>query len=149
MERYRAWLTRRAYALCGHADDARDLAQETLIDAWLARERHDPARMATAGWLLMLLRRNGSNLRARRAVQARGWERLTREWRPSTGWEREAVSDLWVDRMAQRAEAQWVGGGALVGLLAAGYGRHEACERLGLPLSTYGKRMATLRRGLG
>jgi RNA polymerase sigma-70 factor, ECF subfamily len=48
---FRRELVVHCYRMLGSADEAEDLAQETLIRAWKARERYDPARASLRTWL--------------------------------------------------------------------------------------------------
>ncbi|WP_084223077.1 sigma-70 family RNA polymerase sigma factor [Kitasatospora cheerisanensis] len=51
LDAHRGELTAYCYRMTGSYQDAEDLVQETLLRAWKARERYDPARSAVRTWL--------------------------------------------------------------------------------------------------
>ncbi|RKE17057.1 RNA polymerase ECF family sigma subunit [Streptomyces sp. TLI_171] len=51
LEAHRGELTAYCYRMTGSFQDAEDLVQDTLLRAWNARERYDPARASVRTWL--------------------------------------------------------------------------------------------------
>ncbi|MBW8806673.1 MAG: sigma-70 family RNA polymerase sigma factor [Catenulisporales bacterium] len=51
LEAHRAELTTYCYRMLGSVQDAEDLVQETMLRAWKARDRYDPALASVRTWL--------------------------------------------------------------------------------------------------
>ena len=103
VERFRADLVNQAYALLGRQDEAEDVAQESLCQAFqdLAQLR-DP--QALGAWLREINRRNAIRLAKKRREQARHEERLPTGANPAIRAER-TPADLEREKLARAIDA--------------------------------------------
>jgi len=134
-----------AGALCRSRDLADDLAQETLVKAWRAKDRFEPGTNLKA-WLFTILR---NELYSRRR----------RDWRQSH-WDEGAAeriaappdAQVWTLELCDTAQAlhnlPTDQREALVLVGAAGFSYQEAADICGTPLGTIKSRVARARIAL-
>jgi RNA polymerase sigma-70 factor (ECF subfamily) len=134
-----------AGALCRSRDLADDLAQETLVKAWRAKDRFEPGTNLKA-WLFTILR---NELYSRRR----------RDWRQSH-WDEGAAeriaappdAQVWTLELCDTAQAlhnlPTDQREALVPVGAAGFSYQEAADICGTPLGTIKSRVARARIAL-
>jgi RNA polymerase sigma-70 factor (ECF subfamily) len=134
-----------ACSLCHRRDLADDLAQETLVKAWRAKDRFEPGTNLKA-WLFTILR---NELFSRRR----------REWRQAH-WDEDASeriaapadAQVWSSELCDTAHAMRNLPAdqreALVLVGAAGFSYGEAAEICGAPLGTIKSRVARARAAL-
>jgi RNA polymerase sigma-70 factor (ECF subfamily) len=131
-------------SLCGHADEADDLAQETLARAWQARGSFAPGTNLKA-WLFTILRNQFYSGR-RRAWRQVAWDQGAAELIPSTGDQEAAshLSDL-ARAMRQISPEQRE---ALILVGAGGFAYADAASICGCAVGTVKSRVARARATL-
>ena len=134
-----------ARRLCGRQDFAEDIAQETLIKAWRARERFEPGTNLKA-WLFTILR-NELYSYQRRAWRQTAWDEDFGERIPAP-----ADEQLWAMELSDcaRALGQLPAGQRETLLLvgAGGFTYENAAGLLSAPVGTLKSRLARGRSGL-
>jgi RNA polymerase sigma factor (sigma-70 family) len=137
----------RAYArsLCGHGDEANDLAQETLARAWQARRSFVPGTNLKA-WLCTILRNQfySDRRRARRQVS---WDQDKAERIPSGSNAQEAASHLSdLARAINRLSTEHRE--ALILVSVGGFSYDQASSICGCAIGTVKSRVARAREAL-
>lgn len=131
--------------LCGSSDFAEDIAQETLIKAWRARERFQPGTNLKA-WLFTILRNEFYSYK-RRAWRQMSWDEDLGEGIPSPADEQLWAMELSdcaraLDRLPVRQRETLL----LVGV--GGFTYENAASLLKAPVGTLKSRLARSRSGL-
>jgi RNA polymerase sigma factor (sigma-70 family) len=125
------------------ADDAEDIVQRVLIEAWQGRAAYDPTRPLPA-WLLAIARRRAIDLLRARRTTVVDVEAL-RELSVDDGRE-SAERFVWAHDVRQALEElPDVQRQALVLAYFGGYSQSQVASRVGVPLGTVKTRMS---RGL-
>ncbi len=121
-------------------DDAEDVVQRVMIEAWRARGRYDPERPLEA-WLLAIARRRSIDLLRSRRTTVVGLDTL-RDLSGDDGRE-SAERFAWAHQVrAALAELPEVQREALVLAYFGGLSQTEVASRVGAPLGTVKTRMA-------
>jgi RNA polymerase sigma-70 factor (ECF subfamily) len=134
-----------ARSLCGHADAADDLAQETLARAWQARSSFAPGTNLKA-WLFTILRNQFYSDR-RRAWRQVAWDQDKAERVPSGSNDQEAASYLSdLGRAMHRLSTEQRD--ALILVSVGGFSYDEASSICGCAVGTVKSRVARARTTL-
>jgi RNA polymerase sigma-70 factor (ECF subfamily) len=134
-----------ARSLCGHADEADDLAQETLTRAWKARHSFAPGTNLKA-WVFTILRNQFYSER-RRSWRQMAWDQDKAERIPSGSNDQEAashLSDLARAMHGLTAEQRE----ALILVSVGGFAYAEAASICGCAIGTVKSRVARARANL-
>jgi len=137
----------RAFAgsMCRHRDQADDLAQETLVKAWRAKDRFEPGTNLKA-WLFTILR-NELYSRRRRDWRQAHWDEGAAERIPAP-----ADAQVWSSELCDAAHALHCLPSdqreAVILVAAAGFSYEETAAICGAPLGTIKSRVARGRATL-
>ena len=134
-----------ARSLCGHRDLADDLAQDTLVRAWQARDSFVPGTNLKA-WLFTILRNQYFSDR-RRAWRQVAWSDDTADLIPASQGDQEPSSEL-----SDAVRAMWQLSAeqreALILVGAGGFSYEQAAAVSGCAVGTVKSRVARARRAL-
>lgn len=126
--------------ILGRREDAEEVLQETLLQAWNQADRYQPERSSVATWLVLIARSRAiDRLRTRRVVE-RTAEAAHREETalhespagPAAVLESERGERLWRELAALPVEQRTV----LEQAFFAGWTQREIAARTGIPLGT-------------